>query len=363
MPRRTAVRCLVPLLLLGTPWIALGLLVCLQSPGPEIDRLNRPGPWPVIVLLLAALAVGVSGAAVGHALRRPTMRRALAAILAIGVCGIAGWFLLGLTPPADVGDKGQPLSLILVLLGLEGGSPSAPAEHAGGWGLAYLAAALVMGWAQWSGLLLSTYETAAADVRPVAVQGIPAASPRRWVARPGRVYALLAALYTVFVIYGSLVPLEFHGQPFDKALDTFLKTPYLHLDIQHRADLVANLLLFIPMTFFAMGAWTRENTRPGRVLKVLCLVAVACLLAVAIEFAQVFFPPRTVSLNDIMTECIGGAVGVTAWLLFGGPVTRWFRDLWRRRDPRRLAIHICVGYFDIPCDLRVVPVRLRHQPG
>jgi VanZ family protein len=346
MPWRTAVRCAFPLVLVNAPWIALGSIAFLHSPEAGAGRLGRPEPWvDRVVLLLTVLAIGVSGAAAGHFLRRPTVRRGLSAVLTTGVCAVAGFFFLNLMPSPDAGDQGQPLSVALVFLGLDAGPPSAPSEHSVSWCLAYLAATLVLGWAQWSGLLLSRYEIATSGDRDLAAEGRPAAlRPRKWIARPGRVYSLLALAYVVFVVYGSLVPLDWHGQPLDKALEHFLQTPYLQINIQRRADLVVNLLLFIPLMFFAMGAWTRENSRPGRGLKALCLVVLACLLAVAIEFTQIFFPPRTMSLNDIQNECISGAAGVGLWLLFGDPITRWVRDLWRKRDPRHLAIHICAGY-------------------
>jgi VanZ family protein len=334
---RAAARCSIPILLLGAPWIGLGLLAYISASEAGAGRLGRPVSWTDILQpLLAVLAAGVGGAAIGHSLRRPTARRVLAAVLAVCVAAAAGWLLVR-SPASEAGGHGQPMSMLLVFLGMDVGGLQ--------WFLGFLVATLVLGWAQWSGLLLSKYETEAGGVRPFADGRSPAArGPRKWIAGPGRAYALLTLAYGLFVVYGSLVPLEFNGWSFDQAYETFLKTPYLAIDINHRSDMVANLLLFIPLTFFAMGAWTRENSRHGRGWKAACIVAMACLLSVAVEFSQAFFPPRTVSLNDIQNECIGGALGAGLWLLSGSRVTRWFRDIWRLRDPRRLAIHICMGY-------------------
>ena len=66
--------------------------------------------------------------------------------------------------------------------------------------------------------------------------------------------------YAVFVVYGSLVPLDFHYRPLAAAWDAFLQTPYLHLDVGSRADWVANILLYIPLGFFATG-WLAAVSR------------------------------------------------------------------------------------------------------
>src|SRR5262245_52270613 len=53
----------------------------------------------------------------------------------------------------------------------------------------------------------------------------------------------------LFVVYGSLVPFDFHGRPLDAAWRTFQQAPWLVLGIDSRADWVANLLLYIPLGF------------------------------------------------------------------------------------------------------------------
>jgi VanZ family protein len=50
------------------------------------------------------------------------------------------------------------------------------------------------------------------------------------------------------------------------------------------------------------------------------------LLAVSIEFAQIFFPPRTVSQNDLIAEGIGTILGAVIWVRFG----RRLAGLWRQ---------------------------------
>jgi len=175
----------------------------------------------------------------------------------------------------------------------------------------------------------------------------------------------VAVLYLAFVIYGSLVPLDYTPVPLEEAWERFAHAQYLAITIGGRADLVANLLLFIPLTFLFMGSMTRENLRRPR-WPVAALVAVlAAALAVGIEFTQVFFPPRTVSLNDMMNESIGGGVGIAGWLLLGGRLSRWVRGMWQERVRHALTVKILIAYTFLmivyqllPFDLTIRPVEL-----
>jgi len=122
---------------------------------------------------------------------------------------------------------------------------------------------------------------------------------------PHRLTLLLA--YLAFVVYGSLVPLDWRPMPFDQAWTRFQALPFLQLGAESRADWIANGVLYLPLGVLAaqaLGAWLGRGA--GAVAAwVLCAAA-----AVGVEFAQLFFPPRTVSLNDLMAEGIGAALGV-----------------------------------------------------
>jgi VanZ family protein len=113
---------------------------------------------------------------------------------------------------------------------------------------------------------------------------------------------LAALVYTAFVIYGSLVPLEFRAIPWDEAVARFTRDPFLELGIGSRADWVANLLLFIPLTYPVDGRARGAAQVGAHVLARLLLIPVAIALSVGIEFTQLFFPQRTVSQNDIFAE-------------------------------------------------------------
>lgn len=179
---------------------------------------------------------------------------------------------------------------------------------------------------------------------------------------------LLALVYTVFVVYGSLVPLEFRPLPWDVAVARFGAMPFLKLGIGSRADWMANLLLFIPLTFIWMGVLAASGTFLGRVAATLVVIPVAMALSLGIEFVQLYFPQRTVSQNDVFAETLGGALGVALWWAAGARFTVWLRG-WRQAHSRdALAERIAWTYFAgvlvynvLPLDLTISAVEIFHK--
>jgi VanZ family protein len=188
-------------------------------------------------------------------------------------------------------------------------------------------------------------------------------------ARPNRHLLLLTTLgYTAFVIYGSLTPLHFHARPLREAWEYFRHTPYLDLGIGSRADWAANILLFVPLSFLWLGVlWPRR----GSIAKGFAsgFVLSCCFgLSVAIEFTQIFFPPRTVSLNDIVAEAVGAVVGVGLWWVWGPRVISWLAD-WSNAHTRASSaqrflyvyLFLVFGYNLLPLDLTISVVEIYHK--
>jgi VanZ family protein len=146
-------------------------------------------------------------------------------------------------------------------------------------------------------------------------------------ARGVNIYYLAAVGYLVFVVYGSLVPLDYNPFPFDQALTKFKNIPFLELGIESRADWIANILLYIPLSFLLTGT-LRTYLGKGFFYSIFLSVVVAgfCIAtAVFIEFIQQFFPPRTVSLNDLLAESLGTLIGIMSWFLIGEKLQNYFR--------------------------------------
>ena len=149
----------------------------------------------------------------------------------------------------------------------------------------------------------------------------------------------LALAYVAFVVYGSLVPLDFKPHSLAAALTTFERIRYLDLGAGARADWVANLLLYIPLGFLVIGAATANSRSAIARIVFSIVVLLSCvILAVAIEFTQVFFPPRTVSMNDLIAELIGTVVGITLWHVLGAQFIRIFGTLFAGGAGARRAL-------------------------
>ena len=149
-------------------------------------------------------------------------------------------------------------------------------------------------------------------------------------------YALAAVLITVLAVYGSLVPLEYESLSFAEAVQRFRRIPYLTIHIQSRADWVANILLFVPISFCWLGTLAVDRPRGRRLILAAAAVIVASAAAsAALEFTQLWFPRRTFAINDILAETIGGCAGVVLWMLVGQAVTEWVRGYTSAARPKR----------------------------
>jgi VanZ family protein len=147
--------------------------------------------------------------------------------------------------------------------------------------------------------------------------------------RHGR-FAGWAILYALAIAYVSLVlgPSGFNFVPLDPevAWRAFLATPYQINGPDQRADWMANLLMLVPLGFLTTGAlWPRR----ARLRWPAAGVALSCclFLVVAIKYLQLFFPPRTVSLNYIEAQSLGSLLGVVLFCAASNRIFFVLRDI------------------------------------
>ncbi|MBK7765978.1 MAG: VanZ family protein [Sulfuritalea sp.] len=129
--------------------------------------------------------------------------------------------------------------------------------------------------------------------------------------------------YLVFVIYGSLVPLDFQPMPLGQAWSRFQQIPMLQIGVQGRADWVANGVLYVPVGFLSVALFAAHGSVWRRLPLIVGATLFAFALAVGVEFAQIFFPARTVSRNDVIAEWIGSVLGIVLAIYWAD----WFRRL------------------------------------
>jgi VanZ family protein/O-antigen ligase len=181
---------------------------------------------------------------------------------------------------------------------------------------------------------------------------------------PRILLTIVALAYLLFVLYGSFVPIRISPLSFSDAILAFRSAPWLDMRTGHRSDWVANVLLFVPLACLWLGVvWPRRPT--SRALASIAIFAACVALAVSIEFTQVFFPSRTVSLNDMVAETIGAGMGVAAWWMFGAALTAQIVTgaLMLRTTSwleRALGIYLCglVLWALLPLDLTLSPVEM-----
>ncbi len=130
-------------------------------------------------------------------------------------------------------------------------------------------------------------------------------------------YALLALLYALGVIYSSLVlgPAGLHYVPISvgEAWDRFTAIHYMDTGSDQRADWIANLMMAIPLGFLLNAAFYSGGGGARLWFAAIGAFAVCLVFILAVKYTQLFFPPRTVTLNYITAQTIGAVLGIAAF--------------------------------------------------
>jgi VanZ family protein len=120
---------------------------------------------------------------------------------------------------------------------------------------------------------------------------------------------MIAAAVLAVIIYGSLFPFDFYANPNPAGPLAALIATYRTLD--SRSDLIANILLYMPLGFFSVLA---SCNRPGFRHFLLVLFA-GCLLSTSIELRQFYDRGRVSSLSDVYANTAGTGLGAVAGVM------------------------------------------------
>jgi glycopeptide antibiotics resistance protein len=175
-------------------------------------------------------------------------------------------------------------------------------------------------------------------------------------------------LSALFVVYGSLVPLQFQSMPWDVAVDRFSALLVSPPPAGSRVDLASNVLLPMPLAFAAAQVLLAGRSGMARYALRFAIVLCVLLLAMLVEFLQQFFPPRALSLTDIQAQTVGGVVALLAQWRWGETASAWLAGWWQReraaqRVERALKAYLLVllGFSVLPLDLTINPVEIYHK--
>ena len=139
--------------------------------------------------------------------------------------------------------------------------------------------------------------------------------------------AVVTMAYAVLVAHLLFIPYSFSPLPFDETLHDFAHLQWLHLGSDQNVALVSRGLMFVPVGLL-LAALVAPQPRYRIELPALIVAGLlGCMWAMIVNFTQLWFPSRTVSLNDLATELFGVIGGGLLWSTLGAGAQRWWRQL------------------------------------
>ncbi len=182
---------------------------------------------------------------------------------------------------------------------------------------------------------------------------------------PRRLFGWLALGVVAFTIYGSFVPFVLRPQPTDHPLASFRWALEQRTNIQSRSDFLANFALGMPLGF-CMLAWRLLDRNPTRLNVVGCTIALwplCVLLAIAVEFGQLYFEGRTTSGSDILAQAAGSLMGMCLFIACGQAAINRVRRQFDHPEIRTPAMALLVMYAGVLALTQLLPLDLSASPA
>ena len=120
-----------------------------------------------------------------------------------------------------------------------------------------------------------------------------------------RKFGIITAGVIALIVYGSLYPFDFYSNPqAGGSLHALLATHHS----TDRGNFLANVVLYLPLGFFAAQALWRMSS----VSRILLVTFVGVALSVGVELAQFFDRSRDAGISDVYANGAGAAFGAIA---------------------------------------------------
>ncbi len=167
--------------------------------------------------------------------------------------------------------------------------------------------------------------------------------------------AAICVVYAVVMLYSSTLigpsgPNFVYRDPV-VVLRAFLATRYVSHGSDQRADWVGNLLMLVPFGFIVTASlWPAQSKRRFAPLLGAMLIGIGTILS--IKYLQLFFPPRTVTLNYIVAQTLGAGIGVASYAIW----QRRLRDSFLRPDPVAAFVVVLRLYTGALCLFILMPL-------
>ena len=168
-------------------------------------------------------------------------------------------------------------------------------------------------------------------------------------------WAAATLLFALTILYSSTLigPAGPHYVPIElqEAVSRFVSMPLARNGSDQRADWMGNLAMLVPLGFMT-AAWFSPSRR-HLVLAGVAAFAVCAGFVLAVKFAQLFFPPRTVTLNYVLAQIAGTAIGIVLRGVLGRHAEALTPSAGRMETLRailRLYTGLAVLFFLTPLD-------------
>ena len=157
---------------------------------------------------------------------------------------------------------------------------------------------------------------------------------------------LLLVAVTIAYSSTSIGPMGMHYVPLDPdtAWQTFVARASIWVEngSDQRADWMGNLCMLVPFGFL-LTAVMAPRRGAGPVTFLLALVLSAAFV-LAVKYAQLYFPPRTVTLNYMVAQVLGATIGIA---LFGISHAHLVRLAWRRAGGARETLRTMLSVYAV----------------